>query len=692
MTEMTEADLLTIIQSNMADAETHKESYMPGNVENNEYYHGEPNGFEVDGQSKITSTDVFDVIESDMPSQVRTFLGHQEIMEFKPNSNADDDVQEAKEKTKYVHWIIQNQDDAYTKVFSWLKNTELNNIAVLHYFWDERKEKNVKTYEGLDEDEITQIVDGLNNQKEQNKEFGFEIISQSEDKGIWDLKFEITRTIKGVVIESIPVDQMRISTAPKTKQTTPMIGHVEMVARGDLVAQGFDIDKLKAISPTARVNDTRMDSVRYAGNTVNTASNTHWTTEELQVSTLYIKVDFDGDGIPERRRIIVIGNEVFENDSFDHVAYAINSAYPMPDTLMGKSRAEVTKETQLMKTTVMRGVMDNIYAVNAPGVVVNDEETNLDDMLTRRPGDIIRTTADPLAAVGQLTIPYVGDKSLQVVQYLDSARAQSTGSLMANQSLDSDTLYKESARRFTGVQEAGAAKVELMTRSEAEIGWRDLMEGIAWLVSHYQTSRKEILVLGKPLTVNPALWWNDHKLAARVGLAAGDDEEILNNMSGIVNIQNQLKGQGSLLVDSQKEFNALDRITNAMGLERTDQYFNNPEEQNNLMLAQVEQIVQENQALKQQAAQNPLAEAETIKARSEESQKAGELKLKFVIEEQKAAQAKAELDFREKIEVLKLEKDYAKIEADNKIDIPNKGPNDGDLVFDPATGRINARA
>ena len=67
-----------------------------------EYYFGEPFGDEVEGQSSVVSTDVSDVVESDMPSYVRVFLGGNELLKFTPNTESEKDVQEAEEKTRYV--------------------------------------------------------------------------------------------------------------------------------------------------------------------------------------------------------------------------------------------------------------------------------------------------------------------------------------------------------------------------------------------------------------------------------------------------------------------------------------------------------------------------------------------------------------------------------------------------------------
>ena len=73
MTKMTNNDFLAFVNSALSDAIQNNNDWTPGNVTNLDYYLKNPNGYEEEGHSSVTSSDVQDVIESDMPSLVRTF-------------------------------------------------------------------------------------------------------------------------------------------------------------------------------------------------------------------------------------------------------------------------------------------------------------------------------------------------------------------------------------------------------------------------------------------------------------------------------------------------------------------------------------------------------------------------------------------------------------------------------------------
>jgi hypothetical protein len=266
-----------------------------------------------------------------------------------------------------------------------------------------------------------------------------------------------------------------------------------------------------------------------------------------------------------------------------------------------------------------------------------------------RTNGIVRLDADstilPQQAVFPLVTPYTGDRTLQVLQYVDQQRAQTSGTLLASQGLDADTIAKETATRFNGIEKAGSAKIELICRNYAETGVRDLFEGIAWIASRFQDTESEFMVLGKAMKVDPRKWKYNHSIKTNVGLGAGNNEALVASLQGIYQIQTQLKMAGSTLTDEKDIYNTLKRITDGLGLPRVDEFFNNPEEDSQLLKAQNEQLNQMVLQMQEQMQQmqNPLAESEQIKAQASLIKAQGDAQVKILQLEQKQAQFLAEL-------------------------------------------------
>lgn len=625
MAKMTEHEFLSLIGQAERDAAIYNGEFMRQNEQYLSTYLGNLYGDEQPEQSQVVSTDVQDVVESDMPSLVRVFGNNKNIMQFEANTSNPADEQEAIEKTAYINWIINHQKNSYKVKVDWIKDALIQKMGVVRFDYVEKDLVDEQEYVGLDEIEMALLIRDL----ESESDHELELLSQDDDS----IRFRVRRKTREFVIRNIPTENFLISRNATSKDDAVLVGDKTLVTRSQLIEMGFDAELVKDIPAYANQGGEGSTGDRYGTSRLGTMRQlryqdeggsheseiNHWSSQKVELSNLYVKIDYDGDGIAERRHVLKAGNVILENEPFQIVPYAIFSAITMPHDAIGRSRAELTQQTQRVKTVLMRQILDNIYRVNNGRVIVNDNVTNIDDLLTVRPNGIVRTDGDPMTAVAQLQTPYIGDRALQVVQYIDAVRAQSTGTYLSNQGLDSDQLYNETATRFLGVQEEGESKIELIARNMAETGFRELYDGLAWMVQHYHNDATEIMLLGKPVTIDPRKWRFSQSLICNVGLAAGDDENTIKNMAGLLQIDQQLKSMGSGLVDDKKTYNKIKRMLSAMGIIDVSEYYNDPEIPAELLQAQYEQLLSlaEQQQAQLAQLQNPLAEAEKIKAQKD---------------------------------------------------------------------------
>jgi hypothetical protein len=666
--KMSEPELVALLDEAERDAAQYNGEFSKLNTRYLSAYLGEKTGefSAIENQSSVVSTDIADVVEADMPSLARIFLGSGDVVTFQPNTDNESEIKEAEEKTKYVNWIVRNQPESFKVIHDWLKDAEIQKNGVVKYFIEEQKEVEEVEYENVDVEEVQAIVESLKGAKVDKVKV--EVAEQNEDGktsetglATFDVKFRVTTTKQKTCIINIPTESFLITRNARSIEDAEMVGDRVRKTRGELLSEGFDKDLIDQLS-TVDTEDYRTSNIKavrdrdQGGENYDTSIN-NWASQFVEISDLYVKVDFDGDGIAERRHVMTSGNKVLINEYFNHVPYASLSAILMPHKAIGRSRAEITYPYQLQQTALQRGVNDNIYMVNKPRHIVHND-VDLDDMLTVRENGVVRMDEDsavlPAQAVFPLVVPYIGDKALQIIQYIDSKRSVTTGSLLANQGLKADDLNEETATKTLDTRDSSDAKIELIARNYGETGFRKLYEGIAWLVSRYQDSEQEIRVLGKALTVNPKGWKYKHHVQSNVGLGAGDNEKSLQSLQGIYGIQQSLIQQGSTLADEKKGFNTLSRMVQGIGFPRVNEFFNDPDEPEQTIKAENEILNKLVLQLQEQmeAMQNPLAEAEQIKAQAS------------LIK----AQATQELD------VAKLQSDNAKFVA--KLEADNKKAND----------------
>ncbi len=670
---MEDHELLSILEEAVDSAVIYSGSFQAQDEKAERYYFGEPFGDERPNRSSVISTDVADVIESDMPSLVRVFLGSSEILKFEAMTQDPKDIQEADEKTAYINWLVRNQSTSFKVIHDWMKGALMKQTSVVKYFIEDEEKVETHTYEGVDESELEDIYADLSGDN-----IEVDVVSTTpRDDLTFDLKFKTTLRTQKTVICGVAPENFLISKNAVDKDTAALVGDIIRKTRGELVAEGYKKDLVKSLpeaSSTEKTSTQTAQRFKNEGGEKGSSAVKGWANEEVELEDLYVFIDYDGDGIAERRRILKSGNKILENEVFDHAPYAMLSSILIPHKAIGRSRADTVMATQKSKSVMLRQTLDNIYMVTNGRNVIS-KSVNQDDMLNSRFGGVVRlkdSNVLPAQAVFPLPVQFVGDKTLALIQYMDQARAQTTGSLLASQGLDADALNKETATRFNGVEEAGAAKVELIARVFAETGFRQLYEGLAWLTARYQNTTTEVAVLGKQLTVRPDSWRREHSVVSTVGIGAGTGENSVENLSSVYAIQQQLKATQSPLVDDKKIYNTLKDLLYALDMPGVSEMFNDPENPDELVLAENEQLKMMVQQLQQnvEALKNPLAEAETIKAQAKliEAQGKQELSIGQLMENKRQFDERLEQDALENEQDLAVE--LTKIESESGINTP----------------------
>lgn len=670
---MTDEQLVSLVTAADSRATEFSGTFNAESEELLKAYMGLPYGDEEEGRSSLISTDVQDVVESAMPNLVRTFLSSSNIMKFMPTSNKDEDVDEAEAKTKYINWLIRKQPTSFSVLHSWFKDALIQKVSVVHYFVEDTKESKTIKRNGISNEEAALIIDDLSREDNVKKVTITESFDTEsfDDRGraLFDVSFTLEIGEQKLQVIKIPSENFRVSRFTGLDiNDAEITGHDEIMTRGELVSQGYDketIDKIPRIGWDRNLNQrSNLKDIRFYdedgpaefnnGNEI-----TDWASEEVIISNRYVKIDFDGDGIAERRYVRMGGRILLDNEPFDHVPYAPLSAILMPDKLIGRSWAELTAPTQRAKTVMLRNAADNTYSVNNPRMSAN-ENVNLDDLLTVELNGIIRHRKETIPAQNMqaIEIPFIADKTLLMMNYFDQLQERRTGSIASSQGLNSDSLNQETATRFEGVSDAAHKKLELIARNFAETGIRKLYEGVAWMVQRYQNTELEVLIAGEELKVDPSSWRYEHHVDSEVGLAISDDEDSVQSLAAVSQYQQTLKAEGSLLVDNQKIYNTMERLVKGIGLGDVRDFFNNPEKPQELTLAQNEQMMIAIQQLtaQLQASQNPLAEAETINARKDliEAQGKREVELTKIVQQQQQFNAKLQ---QENAKILQQQKE-----------------------------------
>ena len=159
--KITEIELKNIISQEINNSM----GYMGGNLsaqrkKSLEYYMGEPLGTEIDGRSQVVSTDVADTIETILPNLLKIFTASDQVIKCEPVKS--EDVAQAEQVTNYVNYIFNKDNPGFSILYTWFKDALIEKNGIVKVYWDDSKKVEQETYENLNDQEYSLLLDSEN--------------------------------------------------------------------------------------------------------------------------------------------------------------------------------------------------------------------------------------------------------------------------------------------------------------------------------------------------------------------------------------------------------------------------------------------------------------------------------------------------------------------------------------------------
>jgi hypothetical protein len=586
--KMTMDELLAVVNSELSDA--FGSQYGHGSDKLNvqrarslRYYLGRPMGNEIDGRSKVVLTDVRDAVEWVMPTLMRIFMGGDKVVVFEPVSSEDEAL--AEQQTDYCNYVIRKQNRGFELFYTWLKDALIQKNGVLKVWWTKEEKIRSEHYYGLDSIQLNDLLSqpGVEIKERTSRGVADEAGTEIE---VHDVRIERSYDDSRVVIENVPPEEFLISRHAKTLDLNevPFVAHYLRKTRSQLKKEGYkkidDIsgDTSDAFNYSQEALERREfdDQSYFRRDEINDKSQ-----EELWVAECYMLVDYDGDGIAERRKITRIGGsdysggKIMDNDLWEgSVPFVSITPVLMPHRFYGLSLADLVMEIQEINSTLLRQLLDNIYNVNNSRHVVIQGQVNLDDILRSRPGGIIRA-ASP-GAVTPLPSQPIPASAFTILEYMASVRENRTGITRYNQGLSADTLNK-TATGISRIMDASQQRIELIARLFAETGVRELFKVVRELLIRYQDKPKVVKLRNQWVEMNPSQWNPDMDSTINVGIGTGNKDQEVANITTIMQVQEKLLQAGyANLVTPDNIYRTAEKLVEATGLKNADEFFTDP--------------------------------------------------------------------------------------------------------------------
>jgi hypothetical protein len=583
-----------------------------------EYYLREPYGNEVEGKSQIVTGEVAEVVDGALPQLIRVFTSTDGVVEFQPVNDGDEPF--AQQATEYCNWVFYRNNDGFLILHNWFKDALLQKTGIVKAYWDEKIDVTKESYEDLTDDQLIMLMqdEDLEVVEQKTEEEIDEITDPMTGQVFQNIKREhyvkVKRTKKDgrVVVENVPPEEFLISKRARTIQDSPFVAHRRMMTRSELIAMGFKKDIVETLQSGDTLEFSPDRIARYSrGEQPNSMGSQDESMEVVEVYECYIKVDYNNDGIAELRRVVYASNEVLEDMECDYIPFHSLCPIPIPHKFYGQSLADRALDLQLIKSTVLRQMLDNLYLTNNYRVGAVEGQVNLDDLLTSTAGGVVRMK-NPNAIV-PLTVQPTTSGSFPMLEYLDGVQARRTGVSDSQNGIDPNILQNVTAAAVSAMSQASAGKLELIARIFAETGVKSLFKGILHLLCKYQDKERLVRINGKFVPFNPREWNDQYNVSINVGLGTGTRQEQLTTMQMILQKQEQIIQQYGLsnpLVNLMQYRNTLAKFINMAGFKDAAQFMNEitPEQNEALSQPQPEKLDPNTEAAK------VLAEVEREKA------------------------------------------------------------------------------
>ena len=584
--EMSAGEFQAAIKSSIDDAADYIDGFIaPARALATQYYRGDPFGNEEEGRSQIVMTEVRDVVQAMVPSLLRIFASSDEIVEFAPNTA--DKVDLAEQQTDYVNHVFYNDNPGFSILQQTFKDALVRKTGIIKWRWSEDAEVSEAEYTGLDQGQVAVLMQEPHTELLEVKEIVIEQVQsnplmgtlQAPPQSTYDVRVRRKKPKNRVVIESVPPEEFLIAREARDLDTAAYVGHRSLKTMSELVAMGYDREE---IEEHAGQGDTF--SINYEAQTrnpaimsfMNHADNPDPSMRRVLYVESYVRIDKDGDGIAELRKVCSIGNSfhVLHDEVATDVPFAFFCPDPEPHMMIGQSIADQTMDLQQIKSSIVRNTMDSLAQVIHPRTVVVEGQVNLDDVMNNETGAIIRARAPGM--VQPLAEPFVGQNAMPIIAYMDDVRAQRTGISAASQGLNPDVLQSTTKAAVTATVTGAQERIELVARLFAENGMKRLFKGLLKLIVRHQDQPRMLRLRGKWVEVDPRYWDADLDVQVNVGLGRGTDQDRMQFLMLVAQKQEQimqLMGPANPLSDVSQYRNTLAQICNLAGFKDASRYF-----------------------------------------------------------------------------------------------------------------------
>ena len=512
-------------------------------------------------ESSFISRDVLVTIRALMPD-INKLLFSSNPVEVTARSGEDEE--NAAKMQALLNYQITAQNPYHTIFTRLITNALITGCAALKVLW-------IKEY---GEKEIEEVVTQEKMQSLINA--GYNITSSPVYiNGIekYRVKYKVSYISKNQpVFEVLPYNEFLFDASALSLQEADYVIHRKLVNYDYLIRRQKEgvyknISKIKDNIFTYEDDDIANRAQYLSENSKNKARKLYMLNE------YWGRIDIDNDGLLEDVVITYCGNQILsiEENTYSMYPFFVFAPFLSMDSIAGRGLAELAENTQIIKTALIREILENTRRNNNRKIFYKvDDLLNPSQMVTSEQYVAVRDSADINNIFAPEPFEVISENSFSLVEYFDKENQKVTGVSEMKHGLK-QSVESQTATEAVIKYESANSQVQAIVLNFAET----LKETYRFLV--YQNQRfidnvQVIRLLNDVIEINPQdIKDIDFDLNISQSLSSGREDTRRRALNNALAMMIEI-GEPRNLTDNKRIRNLMAKILEESGLKDTENY------------------------------------------------------------------------------------------------------------------------
>jgi hypothetical protein len=569
-----DGELLAMLSQERSDAEEYTDTLIgEDRAKAMDYYLRRPMGNERPGRSKVISAEVFKTVEGLTTAISNIFSQSKTPIQFE--SRKEGGEKHAEERTILCEYIYNKLNNGLEIDTSAIKDGLLLKTGFITWRFEKDTTVKIEKYSGQTQDSLALMQDVPN----------AEVIEvsppvQGPEGEVFDVKVKVTDSNGKIIVEALPPEEILVSPRARSFdiEKSPCVIWRRLRSRNELLSAGYDEDLVDSLDFMG-ANYGSSDGIGGQIYRTNDNLTNSFSEGEALIFKYWIRLDQDGDGVPELRCIEVSDNDVIlSNEITDEIPIASWTPNPQPHEFFGRCPADEQIESQDVQTVLVRQTLDNVYFANNPMWRVDPVggKDAIRQLMNPSIGQVITSPRDALEPVA---MPFIAQHSMPMIEYFKADDENKTGFTRYAQGMDAKSL-NNTATGVSIITNMSQERVKFMANLYARCKARAI-RGIAKLLSQHCEEMKPLTIrlAGEYQTIDPRQWDEEFDMSVNVGLGVVEKDKQIQSRMMIAQAQAQAVQAGGLgkLVTMKNIYNLQTDLAELAGEKSPNKYWTDPE-------------------------------------------------------------------------------------------------------------------